>query len=135
METHSNGRENATQLESRLSNHGVLYHAQTGHGFIVIGDEQIFIVEEESPDRIDGFSFEKIPIEHIESFKVELGSEDNRYEQGAEKASSDGGQSKPTTHIRLHLKSHAIDFYADADPREVASSFVTFTLETKNSND
>lgn len=129
MDEHSNGRENATQLEQRLSDYGVLHQSAQNHGFIVIGDDRVFIVKEESPTKPEGFSFEKIPFDNIESFRVEQGTPDAQVLSDDAEKVSDGGNDRTTTHIRLHLASHAVDFYADADPREVASAFVTFTLE------
>lgn len=130
MEEHSNGRENATQLEQRLRDQGVLYQSLEGHGFIVIGDTRVFIVEEESVNDVESFSFREIPMEHIQEFKVKHGKPTDRYEDmdNAEKL-TDGG--KPTTKIRLWLRSGAVECFVDADPREVASSFVTHTMENR----
>lgn len=135
MNDHSHGRENATQLEERLANYGVLYHSIDGHGFIVIGDDTIFIVEEESPTSVDGFNFKEIPYENVEQFQVELGDPPERYQQEGVEKVTDNENSKPITHIRLWLPSDAVDTYVDADPREVASSFVTSTLNKTEESD
>lgn len=129
MKDHANGRENATQLEERLTTHGVVFHHTTGHGFTVIGDDHIFIVNEETPNHIESFEFKKVPFNKVEEFTVSAGSRDDRYtSDNAQKATDGSGQSKPTSHIRLRVPSHAIDCYVDADPRKVASAFVTFSL-------
>lgn len=130
MKDHSNGRENATQLEQRLADYGVLFHIVNDNGFIVIGDDRIFIVNEANPTKTEGFSFQKIPFDAVERFHVELGKPDDRYDQSDAEKVSDGDPAKPT-HIRLWLPTDAVDCYVDADPREVASSFVTFTLENE----
>lgn len=127
MKKHSNGRENATQLEQRLSEYGATYHHADDNGFTVVGPDRIFIVNEKNPTSVEGFSFRKIPFDNVESFEVERGAPDDRYScDDAEKA--DAGNSKPITHIRLWLPSDAVDCYVDADPREVASSFITLAI-------
>lgn len=127
MKEHANGRETASQLEERLSDYGPTYHHFNDTGFTVIGHDLIFVVEEDGPNNLDEFTFRKIPFDAVDQFQVELGTPDNRYcnRDDAEKQPPE----KPVTHIRLYLPQDAVDVYVDADPREVASSFITINLD------
>jgi|AntDeeMetagen285_2_1112576.scaffolds.fasta_scaffold02615_5 hypothetical protein len=128
MNDHSNGRETATDLEQRLSDEGVLYHMRDGHGFIVISDDRVFVVEEEDPNSLEGFIFKEVPNDDIFEYKVELGYPDEKY--NGEEAEKVTENEKPCTHIRLFLPAHTVDCYVDGNPREVASAFVTHTVGT-----
>lgn len=136
MNTHANGRENASQLEERLANEGLFFpSASSAHGFIVISSDYIFVVEEDRPDTADGFHYQQFITEHVQEFTVETGEPETQYDQHPEAEKADGGTKKPTTHIRVWMASNAFDFYADADPRTVASAFVTKSIGTNNTTE
>lgn len=125
MDEHGRGVETAVHLEERLRDRGVLYRLFEGNGFVVVGDRRVFVVREPTPNSPEGFVFKEVDRDDVELFRIEAGRpEQSRYVDGEREA-----HPEPLTHVKLWLPSDAIDCVVDADPREVASAFVTLVLD------
>ncbi len=125
MDEHANGIETALHLEGRLRDEGVLYPLFEGNGFLVVGDRRVFVVREPNPNSADGFTFKQVDRDDVELFRIEQGRPaQSRYVDG-ERAEWSG----TLTHVKLWLPSDAVDCVVDADPRAVASAFVTLSLD------
>lgn len=125
MDEYANGVETAIHLEQRLRDEGVVYPLFEGNGFVVVGDGRVFVVREPNPNSPDGFVFKEVDRDDVELFRIEQGRpSQSRYVDG-ERAEWSG----TLTHVKLWLPSDAVDCVVDADPRAVASAFVTFVLD------
>jgi len=125
VDEHGNGVETAIHLEQRLRDEGVVYPLFEGNGFVVVGDRRVFVVREPTPDSPDGFVFKEVARGDVDLFRIEEGRPaQSRYVDG-DRAEYDG----TLTHLKLWLPSDAVDCVVDADPRAVASAFVTLVLD------
>jgi hypothetical protein len=129
MDSHSNGTETAPELEARLKDYGVTYPNWDGNGFVVVGECRVFVVDEPKLGSVENFCFREIPREHIQKFRVEMEYPDNRMDHNEDAERVERDTRKPCSRIRLWTQTDAVDCFVDADPREVASSIVTFTEE------
>jgi len=132
MEDHHNGIGTTEELEAMISDHGVLFREFRGDGYMVVGEENIFIVKDHegnngSSENGDdtGFEFSELSASHIHELHAERGYPSHRIER-MEDAEVDEGSRKPCTEIKLWVTSHSIQFYVDAPVHKVAAAFVNF---------
>ncbi len=131
MDDHANGVETAVHLEQRLRDLGVVYPLFEGNGFVVVSDHRVFVVREPNPNSADGFVFKEVARDDVELFRIEQGRpSQSRYVEG-ERTDWSGS----LTHVKLWLPSDAVDCVVDADPREVASAFVTLVTDGEPDRD
>jgi hypothetical protein len=125
VDEHASGVETAVHLEQRLRDQGVVFPLFEGNGFLVVGDQRVFVVREPTPNSVEEFVFKTVDREDVELFRVEQGRpSQSRYVDG-ERVDWSG----TLTHVRLWLPSDAVDCVIDADPRTVAGAVVTHVLD------
>lgn len=138
MEQHHNGVNSTEELETILSDHGVLFREYRGDGFMVVGDENIFIVKDHEetgngnhPNDETGVEFSEVNADHIHELHAEESYPTHRLEtrEGAEKVET--GTQAPSTEIKLYVSNHTLQFYVEAEVHKVAAAFVTFRNHTK----
>jgi len=132
MEEHHNGVNSTEELETLIGDYGVLFREYRGDGFMVVGENNIFIVKDHEDNgsnnttNEDGVEFSEINAEHIHELHAEEVYPKHRLEIQADAEKVDNGNQAPCTEIKLWVASHSIQFYADSPVHKVAASFVNF---------
>lgn len=125
MKDHYEGVSSTTELESHLSEHGVLFREFRGDGFLVVGDENVFVVKDhENGD----FHFSELDEEHIHEVGIEESYPTHRIERTEDETKKE--PEKPCTEVKLWTTSHTVKFYIDADVHGVSAAFVSFKSDT-----
>jgi len=129
MENHHNGVNSTEELETLLSDYGVLFQEYRGNGFIVVGEENIFIVRDHKQKDDDGISFSEVNTNHIDELHAEQNRPSNRLDNKETATRVENGQNTKPTEIALYISNHTITFYTEAPIHKVAASFVTFRTD------
>lgn len=130
MENHHNGVSTTEELEMAVCDKGILFREFRGDGYLVIGDENVFVVkdhesEKQSVNDNKGFRFSEINIEHIKEIQIEHGYPTQRFEN-YEDAEVDTNTRKPCTEVTIWVANHTVVFYVDSPVHKVAAAFVNF---------
>lgn len=127
MEDHHNGVTSTKELEAMVSDQGVLFREYRGDGFMVVGDETIFIVKDHENN---DFTFSELSARHIQELNATEGYPTHRIErrEDAEKVENEETQ-KPCTEATMWTTKHTLTFYMDAPVYKVASAFIHFRVD------
>lgn len=130
MEEHHNGISTTEELETIINDKGILFREFRGDGYLVIGDEDVFVVndhesEKQSVDDNAGFRFSEINIEHIKEIQIEKGYPTERFEN-SNRAEVETSTRKPCTEVTIWVANHSVVFYVDSAVHKVAAAFVNF---------
>lgn len=141
MEDHHNGVNSTEELETLISDNGVLFREYRGDGFMVVGDENIFIVKDheengkgKNPTEEVGIEFSEVNAEHIHELHAEENRPEHRLEMNEDAERVDNGNQKPSTEIKLFVSNHTLQFYVQAEVHKVAAAFVNFRNDNGDSN-
>lgn len=129
MEDHHNGVTTTEQLEEMVADKGVLFREFRGDGFMVMGEDTIFIVKDH--DNND-FEFSELSEPHIQEVKTEEGRPTHRLERkvSAEDREVKSEEArKPSTEITIWTHSQATTFYVDSQVHKVSAAFVNFRTD------
>lgn len=133
MEDHHNGVNSTEELETLISDHGVLFREYRGDGFMVVGEENIFVVKDHEetgngnhPNDEVGVKFSELNADHINELHAEEGYPTHRIEINENAEKVDNGNQSPSTEIKLYVSNHTLQFYAQAKVHKVAAAFVNF---------
>lgn len=132
MEDHHNGIGTTEELETMVSDKGVLFREFRGDGYLVVGEENVFVVKDhesnkESAQNGDdsGFKFSELNIGQIKEIQTEKGYPDHRIEHRTA-AEVDNSTRKPCTEVTIWIANHTVVFYVDSPVHKVAAAFVNF---------
>jgi len=130
MEDHHNGVNSTEELETLLSDYGVLFREYRGDGFMVVGEENIFIVKDhETENKDDGVEFSEVQTDHINELHAEKSLPNCRFSNKDNAEKIDNGNQKPATEISLYISNHTILFYTNAPIHKVSAAFVNFRTD------
>lgn len=133
METHYNGVNTIEELETLVSDLGVLFREYRGDGYLVVGEDDVFIVKnneyDESVYGTDscGFVFSEVNSGHITEIRTET-----RYPRLKDETvgiSVSEESRRPCTLLTIWTTNHPVEFYVDAPVQKVSAAFVRFRTQ------
>lgn len=126
MEDHHNGVSSTQELEAMISDHGVLFREYRGDGFLVVGEDNIFVVKDHENN---DFEFSELSARHLQELKTTEGYPTHRLERKVDEDEVEKNTQKPCTEATLWTNNHTLTFYVDAPVYKVAAAFVNFKVE------
>lgn len=110
------------ELEGHLAEEGVLLREYSGKGFMVIGDDTIFMIKKNSD--ID-FKFLELCQRHIQEISAAMNRPEHRITNG------DPENPVPCTEVTIRTQNNATKFYVRSIPQDVAIALSNFRMESR----
>lgn len=127
MQEYHNGVDSTEELEAMVSDQGVMFREYRGDGFMVVGDDTIFVVKDHENN---DFEFSEIAARHIQELNTQEGYPTQRLEVKRDEEDVEvESNRKPCTEATMWTTNHTLIFYVDASVYKVASAFINFRVD------